>query len=467
MLSAAVITSVHLAIVPLVCGQVAGPADGDDPAGGESSKPVWTESCGVLGDWSLRLLPWQPNPAGCDGQAPYVDDPCGTATYIAHPGSNNYAASSPVTVCSYDRLREAGAMLAVMLRNDSVPYPYNTANPAPETLSEICWAVHDLDYVFLDLEGGDLDDDVYANVVAVIDFLDAVGSNAVVGQYQWHAGEWDDARLYESQADISHFAERYLASGLTISMPIGYPYAAHIIHTSSAHFSGTSPNVEAALFWAPLERVSVAARALPEGHRLIPWIAPFIPGEGAQEPPQPTSLAALFLHMRMRGAAGFYTFNADGHPDLSPAQFRALAADAFTFLTPVLDRATSVEILNLGTDKNRGVEWSGLLTDREAVVLVSNLSDDDGAVVELPFIYGAPSTLTAPAGGHALYTFDLDPTPEDLNDDAWVDGHDIAEIIQSWGKVDGEPDPADFDGDGWVDAGDLLQMITAWGPAAP
>ena len=68
--------------------------------------------------------------------------------------------------------------------------------------------------------------------------------------------------------------EIYLTSGLNIAMPSCYPYEYYSQHTTPGQYGGSAPTLRSALFWAPLERFSVAKRALPEGHMLMPWTAP-------------------------------------------------------------------------------------------------------------------------------------------------------------------------------------------------
>ena len=72
------------------------------------------------------------------------------------------------------------------------------------------------------------------------------------------------------------------------------------------------PNQRAAMFYGPLELVSLAARSLPAGDQLIPYVSDFLPNGGtvlAGQYPTEADYEALVMHFRLRGAAGIYTFN--------------------------------------------------------------------------------------------------------------------------------------------------------------
>lgn len=93
-------------------------------------------------------------------------------------------------------------------------------------------------------------------------------------------------------------------------MPVAYNSSQSALHTYPSHsgvpyVDGTAPTPIAAIFWSGLETVSVAARHLPDGHLLIPYIADFLhkPSYGVQQSQVllPTDDAAQVQHYRLRG----------------------------------------------------------------------------------------------------------------------------------------------------------------------
>jgi hypothetical protein len=370
----------------------------------------------IFADWSLIMLDYTVG-LPCEEQEPFDYTPCADFTYIPHPGGlHGYGPSHIYTTCLYDRLTAAGAPRGVMILNRNCPFPYDFEpyTPCPDAVDTVLAYVPDMEYVFMDLEGHTLDN-VEPNVVEVVARSRAVNPDIRAGNYNYFPGEYDGSLPYQSQADRTNdyygadLNGIYLTSGLDIAMPSCYPYEYHERHALPGQYGGSSPNKRSALFWAPLERLSVAKRNLPAGHMLMPWIAPFIAWDGYEAPP-PTmaDVAALTQHFRLRGADAFYSYSpgADDHPDFSGESYRQFVLTVWRRLDQDFEGSGALEVLNLETNKTEGVEWSGIRNGERTVILASNLGTEDPAVIVLPEIAGVPATISVPRGEHVLFRFD-------------------------------------------------------------
>jgi hypothetical protein len=69
-------------------------------------------------------------------------------------------------------------------------------------------------------------------------------------------------------------------------------------------------------------------------------------------------------------------------------------------------------------------------------------------------------------GGGNLVTTECEPVcVADLNGDGMVDGHDLTQLLASWGPCpDFGPCSADFTADGEVNGADLTILLSEWGP---
>jgi hypothetical protein len=423
----------------------------------------------LFADWGLQLLEWIDG-LSCPQQPPYDGDPCTSYTYIPHPGGQHgWPATHIRTTCTYDRLIAAGAPTAVMIRNRNCPFPYDDGGHAtsPDTIDEVLAYVPDIDFVFMDLEGNSVTG-VFPNVLEVVSRARAVNPAVHIGNYSYFPGEYDGSRPYENQADRTNdfwgadLNEQYLTSGMDVAMPSCYPYEYYVRHTLSGHYSGTSPNVRAALFWAPLERLSVAGRDLPDGHLLIPWVSAFIPWDGYEAPEPPLEdITALMQHFRLRGADAFYAYSPGPHPGLTQEQYLALARGAWLALDARFPAGSEPEVLNLETDKPTGIEWSGMRTVEQLVILVSNLTDA-ASLVGLPALEGLPEAVPVDAFTHELLVFDRPPCPADLDGNATVNVSDVLALMMQWGPCP-PPCSADLDGSGAVGISDFLGLLGDWG----
>lgn len=246
-------------------------------------------------------------------------------------------------------------------------------------------------------------------------------SNAYIGNYADWPGERNDAMIWPDKRDRTRIRgrwnrDRFYRDNFNVAMPIAYPYEIYSRHSDAAIQKGpTTPNDRAAMLWAPVERVSVAARDLPEDHLLIPWVSNFVAHDDGGDiynapPPSAADLEALIRHLRLRGAHSYMVWTSDAtrtdHPTIDRMEFRELAMNAWRTLDPAFPEDETVTLLNLNTDKSSGVVWSGVIGGGRAWVLVSNLGNRD-ASVDLPRgIQDLPDrTPSVPPGQHRLFRF--------------------------------------------------------------
>ncbi|NER02682.1 MAG: hypothetical protein F6K17_08610 [Okeania sp. SIO3C4] len=475
-------------------------------------------------DWELRLL----GQLCSSGPIPFPFVAGDDYTMSPQPGGgHDWAAGHPYTTCTYDAVVAASAPTSILIRNRNAPYPFNTTaaySGAPNTLDEVMCYLDSIgsgfDYVLMDLEadeGASYTDDVLPNVDEVIrnvTFGDTtytctasgIGGSlsgdpgVYFGNYKLYPAEMDYSQVQSDYVDRTNIPDPsstdptrtvdlhdyYLTSGLNVAMPNCYPYETYDTHTSPNHWSGQqSPNKRSALFWAPLERFSTAKRALPVGHKLIPWVGPYVQAQNDNydaPPPPVEDLTALIQHIRLRGADGFYGFSidADGHPDVDRAGYRALAIDAWNALDAQLDTATSFVVLNTDTDKEGGVEWSGVATNERIVILASDLNDTlPGRSIRFssctldanPWLPGC--IQMKPGVRHEFFVFDALPNPAlgpcdgDANLDGVRDINDSLMISSSFGSAVSPGTNGDVNCDGMVDINDLLTYLNYYGVSCP
>lgn len=320
-------------------------------------------------------------------------------TPIPHAG-HDVAADSSDYVSLYSSLDSLGRPLGLMLQPDTNPYD---GTKDPNALTTVMSYVPRLDFVFADFEE---DDRTHQNAQtqAMINQVRA-GANpninqAFIGNYNDFPGATDTSAVWPNQMDRSAASSFYLSSGLNVAMPGIYPYEYYANHVNGAAWGGDiSPNKRSALFWAPLEKYSLAKRNLPAGHLLIPWTARFIDikdSEGYFAPTPPREdVIAMIQHIRLRGADGYYRLGSivSNDPSFVPspseeAQDRIDMYNAWHSLDSVFTGGT-VTILNLDTDKIGGLEWSGVQVGNQVAILISNLSSTTQRIT-LPDIEGLP-----------------------------------------------------------------------------
>ncbi|HMN95579.1 MAG TPA: dockerin type I domain-containing protein [Phycisphaerales bacterium] len=390
-----------------------------------------------------------------------------------HPGWD-LPALHPTYLQLYAALEAAGLPIGIMLRNGTAPV---MGWQDPFALQKTLDHLGKIDYVFSDFES-EVEDLALISMIFEVRFHDSpLVANAWMGAYPHYPGTVDLAAYSQVTSDRTYNASLY-GYGLDVAMPNCYPYSLFKMHTMP-EFWGTfiAPNVRSALFWAPLERAMTAKRALPPGHLLIPWMAPFVnntPGEPVEIPPKEDGIA-LMHHLRLRGVDGYYVLESfvAGY---STAQYRLDMNNAWHELDVVFDRSGPLTILTLDTDKVSGVQWSGVVRDGAVAVAVSNLGN--GPVnFTLPAIgWPAGETIKVDPGTHRLF-ISVPPEPSDpdrplpaplrgdLNGDGVVNIADLVILRAAFGACPPEGGcPADLNGDGVVDAADaqlLRTMLTS------
>ena len=331
--------------------------------------------------------------------------------------------------CYTENIAESGAPVAVLIRERNCPFPYAAGEieVSPREVPEMLDAVSKLDYLFMDLEavGGGTDEDVIRNVEEIVRLVRSHPNPRVADAFIGNYGDWpgvqNDALIWPTHRDRTRIRghwnrDLFYRQNLNVAMPIAYPYEVYSRHSDEVIQKGpTTPNDRAAIFWAPVERVSVAARNLPEGHLLIPWVSNYVEYDEGEEvynapPPSAQDLEALIRHIRMRGAHSFMVWTSNktqtDHPTIDRMTYLELAMNAWRTLKPAFPDGEAVTLMNLETEKATGVIWSGVIGGGRAWVLVSNLSDR-AASVDLPGdIAGLPSrTPSVPPGQHRLFRF--------------------------------------------------------------
>lgn len=392
-----------------------------------------------------------------------------------HPGWD-LPASHPTYVALYAALAQAGLPVGLMLNNGTAPL---TGWKDPNALQTTMGLVQQLDYVFGDFEA-EVPELEIINLIFTVRFHEnPMIANAWIGVYNQYPGTPDMSAL--SEATIHRgFASGVYNYGLDVAMPATYPFSAYQTHTMPQFWgSNLAPNVRSALFWAPLEKLQTAKNALPSWHKLIAWMAPYVDdatfSPPAPVPPIPDNIA-LLQHFRLRGADGYYVLESFV-PGYTTAQYRLDMNNAWHALSPIFDRTGPITILNTTTDKQSGVQWSGVTRDGATAVLVSNLGNADVEFTLPTPAWPDGSVVKSLKGTHQLHFVmpeipsEPDPLPirGDLDGDGIVGLEDMLIVIAAFGHcpVD-ETCPADLNVDGVVDLQDLfvlrqLQAATAGG----
>ncbi len=363
---------------------------------------------------------------------------------VPHPGAD-WPAGYTVYHNLYDELYTRGQPLCLMLVDATGP-AYGWKDP--NALLTLISYVPRLDMVFADFEGPHRDDDVQMTVQQVRSHPSSDINAAYIGNYAQQPGTYDESQHYPWIVDRTEEDLIYRTSGLNIAQPSCYPYEYLEVHTSSYIWGDyVAPNKRSALFWAPLERLSVAKRALPDGHLLIPWVAAFIPWDGYEaDPPPVEDLKAIIQHTRLRGADGYYSLGLiapEEYTDYWPAHYRYDIWEAWHSLEWLFGGTGDTNILNLDTDKLSGLQWSGVKHGPKAAVIISNLGNAAGRV-DFPDIPELPdfSPWVEP-NSHLLLTYgspvnckDIEPmgyaSPFDLNKDCHANFKDFALLAADW-----------------------------------
>ncbi|MCK4626839.1 MAG: PEP-CTERM sorting domain-containing protein [Phycisphaerae bacterium] len=314
------------------------------------------------------------------------------------------AADDPRYQVLYDELFAQNRPLGLRLTPYTSPI-HGTKDPG--ALATVMDMVARLNYVFADFEptaGTEANEDTLAMVLQVRSHSNPAVNGAFVGNYMYYPGASDKSNPYPSQTDRSDRDAFYRTSGLNVAMPNIYQYSYYVKHTHSTTWgSDVAPNVRAAMFWAPIEKVSVAKRALPDGHQLIPWVGNFVKRDPHVAEPLPRpDIARLLQHVRLRGADGYYMWRSSDE-NYDNEKFKTDMIEAWTSLDWLFDTDGGVEVLNLETDKTGGVQWSGVSTEKGVVILISNLGNS-AVRIPLPDVEGLPdfSPWVVPGEHHII-----------------------------------------------------------------
>lgn len=398
----------------------------------------------VFGDWWYNYPPSMRTT-----KQPTGGDPCAVVPNFSYTTESTYV---PVNVpggghggpsfipggwynwylrCFTEKLAASGAPVAVLIRERNCPYPFATGGNevSPGEVAAMLDSVPRLDYLLMDLEpiSGGTPADVIRNVEEIVRLVRSHPNprvaNAYIGNYNDWPGEADTGRIWPTKRDRTRVSggwnrDSFYRDNLNVAMPIAYPYEAFSRHSDTNIQKGpTTPNDRAAALWAPIERVSVAARALPDGHLLIPWVSSYVAHDGNDDvynapPPPKEDLEALIRHTRLRGAHSFMVWtssrNKTDHPSIDHQQYTALAMEAWRSLDPAFPANESPVPLNLSDDKSTGVVWSGVVSAGRAWIYVSNLGNTSASVA-LPRLPGVPErTPEIPPGSHRLFRWSVD-----------------------------------------------------------
>lgn len=466
----------------------------------------------IFGDWNM-VMPegWRSTQRGsgndiCEHVAPVIYDDPNVYTPINQPGGEHGGPTydpggwmSWYATCYADFQDDAGAPTALLIRNRNCPFPYsaNGAQTTPDALATALDTLPKLDYLYMDLE-------VWSGVEPAMVQLNAAEivrmvrthpnpriAGAFIGNYADVPNRYDQAWIWPGRRDRTNSytpddgrwdRHAFYHALFNIAMPVAYPFELFSRHSeTSIQGDSATPNDRAAIFWAPLERVSASARALPEGHVLIPWITNYVPSNGNPDtdhapPPTLEDLIALAQHIRMRGARSYtiWTPNdgATDHPTIDYRLFRDSTMAAWSALDPYFEAAGPVEFLNLETDKAAGVQWSAVRTGRQILMLVSNHLEHDSARVELPLIGGLPArSVEVAAGAHRMLSLQCEPAVRDFNRDETINDADFTAYVTAYtASLADNPnrlggfggDWRDIDGDGSVGIGDLMLVAQAY-----
>lgn len=342
-------------------------------------------------------------------------------TPMPKPGYYAMAKEDPKYQALYEALDAQARPMGFMLGSATSPL-YGSSDPATLSymLNQFHTNGHALDYVFVEYEpqfAADKIQETYATTASIRSHHSPLINQAKVGEYDVFGASNLRYMPYpgqNSQENIDRLNNLYDGAGLKVAMPSLYPEESYEVHTSSTYWSVSqrSPNKRIALFWAPLEKFSNAKLNLPAGHWLIPYLNDFVPVEGfSASPPAKSDNAALAQHIRLRGADGYLIWRTMSENEAEPYDNEDYKADvyaAWSALDWLFAAGDEVSILNLTTNKQYGIEWSGVANDNGVAILVSNLSDAT-TMFTVPAIAGyvqydamLPDTITVAAGAHQL-----------------------------------------------------------------
>ncbi len=452
-------------------------------------------------DWRSEMLRW--DSSDCQEIESLRYDQTNQYLPVNQPGGGHGGPTygegewmSDFAICVAKEMERYGAPVSLILRSRNCPYPYDLhegQEVSPDALPDALDALPRLDYLLMDLEAWGPGDEamVQMNVDEIVRMIREHPNpnirNAYIGNYDDYPGDTDPGTIWPNRRTRTNYRstgwnrEAFYHEYMNVAMPIAYPCEIFSRHSDEA-IQGPeySPNDRAAIFWAPLERTSIAARHLPEGHLLIPWVSNFVESYASPTfyhapPPPEEDLRALIQHIRLRGAHSFIVWTSDKgqtvHPFIDYEQYRALALDAWGELDPLFDSSETVEFLNMQTSKKSGLNWSGVRIGSDVHILVSNLDENRDLALGLPAIDGLPATTPpVPAGTHAWFTYSVDPAARDFDGDNDVDTNDFIAFVYDFMSPSGAAEntaggkgarSADVDTNGVLDLRDAISVAMA------
>ena len=356
---------------------------------------------------------------------------------------------------TYAQVESMGLPVVAMMRNVTAPVTGTYTWSLNDLMTPADGGANRLDYLFADYENSTDDQDVLDTINLVRSNPDPAYNQARIGNYRDYPVAIDPTLPFAHQHDRSGEAAFYLSSGLDIAQPNAYPYEYFVNHFNRPDQHATlSPNKRSALFWAPLERVSLTKKVLPDGHLLVPWLGGFISWDNYEaDPPEKVDLEAMVQHVRLRGSDGYATFRSKLYTDAdngsygswidgySDDDYRVDSLIAWDLLDDIFAVPGETTILNLETDKTAGVEWSGVQRGDQVEILISNLTGSP-VTLDLPDIAGLPDFAPSVAPwSHQSFRYTATTTPlGDFDQDGDVDGADFLQWQRDGGDANGLSD---------------------------
>ncbi len=392
---------------------------------------------GIFFDWSIR----HPSQVFPPGSPYYTVD--GTQSIYLFPQFTPTIHPSDSTVVPYQPFvdfltSEASANLSsvLMLHNSTAPLDPATGSNLPGAMAAYIGAIPRLDYALADLEPTftsvepSTDTDVEANMTDVVNMVRGSSNpnikNSWIGNYGFFPG------IIRTQTapgtdDNTARSSYYLSSGMNVAQPACYGYSSYVTHTTEPAYGNlwgsvglpTSPNERAAIFWGPLELLSTAARNLPAGHKLLPWVSvyEYIPGY-TNAVPELVDIQAQCQHFRMRGANGIYRLDRYDTDESIPTNSWVLSYTGDEARNDILNMwhetddyfgAQTTSFMNLTTTQTNGLEWSGVRYGNHVRTLVSNLDATSAHTATYPSGWGdlPASSASVPANTHQEFNYTI------------------------------------------------------------
>ena len=420
-------------------------------------------------------------------------------TFVAHSAVWN----APIILGAYDKMMEQNRPVTLTILNTAAPIT-GTNDPLglQKTIDYLSGKGYRLDFLNTDIE---FSPEWSTAPQAILEVAEAVRqvrthadpniNQAIIGQFgafPVSTLEWASDPQEATPAKVAAFNAAYFSMGVNVAMPTMYGWEYYSKHAfSSIWGSNVAPNTRSAMFWGSLAQYSNAKINLPAGHLIIPYMNDFVSfypdtsPYNAPTPPHEDSWT-LLKHARLRGADGYFDFATLSESEPVPYdndKYRGDLIKAWDSLEWLFPASQTPTILNLTTDKQSGLQWSGVYTNRGAAVLVSNLGNS-AVQFTMPNVPGYNDQLidsfTIAAGEHRLEYYFQAPsgsravtvlTPSFETPANGDDGYYGWPVVYPWTKYEGghtgygayNPLVTEFDGadgNGTPDGADGKQVLT-------